>query len=50
MKKTVILISMLFFVIIGYSQEWKNNLPKNKNPKELTLYDYQDAFNQYWDK
>jgi len=31
-----------------YSQPWNQNLPKSKSEQELTLFDYQKAFNEYW--
>lgn len=35
-------------VNLSLGQEWLENLPKNKNVKDFTLYDYQNAFDQYW--
>jgi len=32
------------------AQGWHENLPKNKKVEDLTLHDYQNAFNEYWDK
>ncbi len=48
-------IFTIFFVIFSFistlsAQEWKNYLPKDKAENgTLTLWDYQKAFNQYWD-
>lgn len=48
-------ISVILFVtfLIGtgaFAQEWKNYLPTEKaDQSTLTLWDYQKAFNQYWD-
>jgi PKD repeat protein len=47
-----ILVTLLILcsVLTGFSQEWKNYLPKDKAENgTLTLFDYQAAFNQYWD-
>lgn len=41
-------IVMLFFSSIANSQAWLKNLPANKSKGELTLFDYKNAFNQYW--
>lgn len=46
MKKLIfILLSGLFPVFI-YAQNWKQNLPQGK--EKYTLYEYINAFNQYW--
>ena len=38
------------FLTTTFAQEWKNYLPKDKIENgTLTLFDYQKAFNQYWD-
>jgi photosystem II stability/assembly factor-like uncharacterized protein len=50
MKKTTLLFSLLFFVLCFQSinaQPWVDLLPKNKTHEELTLVDYQKAFNTY---
>ena len=31
------------------AQKWLQNLPKEKSKTEYTLFDYRDAFNNYWD-
>ncbi len=48
MKKLILLIVFLFAVYASYAQVWLNNLPKNKSSKELSFYDYQKAFYDYW--
>jgi len=32
------------------AQGWHENLPKNKKVEDLRLHNYQNAFNEYWDK
>ena len=34
--------------LITFSQPWQHNLPNNKTKNELTLSDYQNAFELYW--
>jgi len=46
--KNILLFIIILLNINVYSQEWLSKLPKNKNVKELTLHDYQNAFNEYW--
>ncbi|MDP1745733.1 MAG: hypothetical protein Q8L90_09160, partial [Bacteroidota bacterium] len=41
-------VVMLFFSTIANSQAWLKNLPANKPKGELTLFDYKNAFNEYW--
>jgi hypothetical protein len=43
------LFFLLFFFYAGatFSQAWMQYLPATKSEKELTFYDYQDAFNQW---
>ncbi len=45
-----VLLTILTFICIGttFSQPWLENLPKGKSPAELTLHDYQQAFESYW--
>ncbi len=51
MKKAYLLFFSLFlFASSGFAQEWLQNLPKNKAKENLTLFDFQKAFNTYWDK
>ena len=49
MKKTFIFIFILFLCYAASAQNWRKNLPQNKTKSELTLPDYQKAFNDYWD-
>jgi len=45
----ILLFSMLF-INVSFSQEWRNNLPQDKIENgTLTLFDYQKAFNDYWE-
>ncbi len=50
MKKTLIigLISLLFSSL-SFSQPWLQNLPEGKPKSELTFFDYQNAFDNYWE-
>ena len=48
MKKLILLIVTLAMISTSYAQVWLNNLPKNKSSKELSFYDYQKAFYNYW--
>ena len=54
MKKTLPLFTILLFLLFNIiklpAQDWKKNLPQDKIDKnvELTLHDYQKAFNDYW--
>jgi len=48
MKKIYLIILTLFISTMMYSQPWNQNLPKSKSEQELTLFDYQKAFNEYW--
>ncbi len=47
-RKLVITTISLFLYSILLSQNWKQNLPR-KEKKELTFFDYQKAFYEYWD-
>jgi parallel beta-helix repeat protein len=42
-----LVIAFLFIGIVGFSQQWKKNLPDKKDGN-YTLYEYQKAFNDYW--
>lgn len=45
-----VLLFSLFIVSFSYAQPWRNNLPQNKiEIGTLTLFDYQKAFNDYWE-
>ncbi len=48
MKKNVLIIALFVFANTSFGQAWMKNLPKTKTSKELTLFDYQKAFNDYW--
>jgi PKD repeat protein/photosystem II stability/assembly factor-like uncharacterized protein len=48
MKKIVLFLSFLFITSLLFSQPWTRNLPQNKSKQELTLFDYQKAFYDYW--
>jgi photosystem II stability/assembly factor-like uncharacterized protein len=47
--KWVLLFLSLFFTSMLFSQNWLENLPKNKSREELNLFDYKNAFYQYWE-
>ncbi len=48
-KITLTLIFTLIFSFT-FSQSWLKFLPENTKKENLTLKDYQKAFNQYWDE
>jgi photosystem II stability/assembly factor-like uncharacterized protein len=48
MKKTLFLMALILFNSLSFSQAWMNNLPQGKTNEELTFFDYQNAFYQYW--
>ena len=48
MKKISLLIVISIIAIGAYAQAWLDNLPQNKVESELTFFDYQNAFEQYW--
>ncbi|MCX6248217.1 MAG: PKD domain-containing protein [Bacteroidetes bacterium] len=48
MKKTFLFLALAFVTTMLFSQNWMNNLPQSKTKSELTLFDYQKAFNDYW--
>jgi len=51
MKKTLTFIFLATFVLSGvFAQNWQANLPEDKSKSELTFFDYQNAFNSYWDQ
>ena len=50
MKIILIILLSISFSFSGLSQLWLDSLPKNKSKNELTLFDYQKAFNSFWDK
>ncbi len=45
----ILLIILIFFLSVGatFAQPWTKNLPTDKTT-ELTLFDYEKAFNDYW--
>lgn len=47
-KVKYIVVLLLFFSSSLYSQQWTKFLP-NKNQEDLTFYDYQKAFNKFWE-
>jgi len=52
MKKNTFLFCLIFTILgiqIANAQPWLNLLPTDKPAEELTLRDYQQAFNAYWD-
>ena len=44
---TLTILAILVNVTV-YAQPWLKNLPVNKSKAELTLFDYQHAFESYW--
>jgi len=48
MKKIYCLLTFLFLSSMLFAQPWLENLPKNKSKVELTFFDYQKAFDDYW--
>jgi len=48
MKKISILFGFLLFASIISAQPWLSSLPKGKPVEQLTLFDYQKAFTDYW--
>ncbi|HEY9114115.1 MAG TPA: GEVED domain-containing protein [Bacteroidales bacterium] len=55
MKRTLQLVLIVFFLsyipIITQAQNWTQNLPQDKidRPEELTFFEIQKAFNDYWE-
>ncbi|MEI8202232.1 MAG: T9SS type A sorting domain-containing protein [Bacteroidota bacterium] len=48
MKKIVFFAVFMLFASTLFSQAWLRNLPANKSKGQLTFFDYQKAFNDYW--
>jgi hypothetical protein len=48
MKKITLFIAFVVFANVSFGQAWLENLPKTKSSKQLTFFDYQKAFNDYW--
>jgi hypothetical protein len=44
-----ILLIVGFISINASAQVWLDKLPQNKPLDSLTFYDYQEAFNSYWE-
>jgi hypothetical protein len=49
MKNYFLTCFFMFLFLFSFGQEWHKYLPEI-DKTELTLYDYQDAFNKYWRK
>ena len=51
MKTKILILSILYFFLVPKieAQPWVKYLPQSKDKGELTLSDYQKAFNTYWD-
>lgn len=50
MKKFFFLFSFFTISSFGFSQPWLKNLPANKSPNEYTFYDYQNAFESFFEQ
>ncbi|MBN2637568.1 MAG: T9SS type A sorting domain-containing protein [Bacteroidales bacterium] len=51
LKSLIFLILLVLFVRPAvHAQEWIKNLPQNKTKQQLTLPDYQNAFDKYWNE
>ncbi len=48
MRTTILTILTLVSITTLSAQNWLENLPAEKSPSELTLFDYQKAFETYW--
>ncbi len=48
MKLLSSLLFIIFFSSILNAQPWTKNLPQQKSRSELTFFDYQNAFEEYW--
>jgi len=51
MKTKILILSILYFLLVPSlnAQPWIKYLPQSKNNRDLTLSDYQKAFNTYWE-
>lgn len=51
MKTKILILSILYFFLVlsVKAQPWIKYLPQSKNKGDLTLSDYQKAFNTYWE-
>jgi len=48
-RKLLLVLTAVFLVSFSFAQDWKANLPQNRTASQLTFYDYQNAFNEYWE-
>ncbi|OYT15110.1 MAG: hypothetical protein B7C24_14790, partial [Bacteroidetes bacterium 4572_77] len=48
MKGLFLFVAMSLLTMVGTAQNWEKNLPTQK--KNLNFYDYQTAFNTYWEE
>ena len=48
-KLNLLIVIMLFFQAVTMAQSWTSILPQGKPHDQLTFYDYQKAFNSYWE-
>ena len=48
MKKIYFLFCLTIISLNAFSQNWLKNLPNSRNNEKNTFYDYQNAFNSYW--
>ena len=48
MKKLYLFSFFLLYICLPKAQPWLEYLPQNKSPRELTFFDYQQAFESYW--
>jgi hypothetical protein len=48
--RKLLLIAVLIFPILAFSQPWLENLPQKKSTESsYNFYEYQEAFYSYWD-
>ncbi len=48
MKRIYLILLLMFFTSMLFSQTWLKNLPQKKSKGELTFFDYKNAFDEYW--
>lgn len=48
MKQIYLVIVFAVLTSMANSQPWLKNLPQNKSKQDLTLFDYKNAFYEYW--
>src|SRR5687767_8036803 len=48
MKSLFTLFLCLLLSILCHAQPWLKNLPQHKTARELTFFDYKNAFDTYW--